>query len=78
MNPLKGRCTNYMENTNIEIQKIVDRMYAEYGTDLGILFGIKDREIVELIVSITMKFSLEEEIKSLKKISKETEDNIIF
>ena len=67
-----------MENTNIEIQKIVDRMYAEYGTDLGILFGIKDREIVELIVSITMKFSLEEEIKSLKKISKETEDNIIF
>ena len=35
-------------------EEIVNKLYAAYGTDSGILFGIKERSIVEAIVDFTL------------------------
>ena len=35
-------------------KQIVDKLYSAYGTDSGIIFGIKDRKIVEGIVEFTL------------------------
>lgn len=47
-------------NTN----KIVDSIYKAYGTDSGILFGIKERDITKAIVEFTVN-RIEDERKAL-------------
>lgn len=34
--------------------EIVSKLYKAYGTDSGILFGIKERVVVEAIVKFTL------------------------
>ena len=48
-------------------EEIVNKLYAAYGTDSGILFGIKKREIVEAIVDFTLN-SLGYHTSSIKKL----------
>lgn len=36
-------------------EQIVNDIYKAYGTDSGILFGIKEREIVAAIVEFTLR-----------------------
>ena len=38
-------------------KEIADRLYRVYGTDGGILFGIGNRETVEIIVQLTLNFN---------------------
>lgn len=47
-----------MKNAN----DITNKLYAAYGTDSGILFGIKERQIVEAIVKFTMAEILLDEL----------------
>ena len=41
-------------------EQIVNKIYARFGTDSRILFGIKDRQIVENIVELTLKLKATE------------------
>lgn len=41
-------------------EQIVDSIYKAYGTNSGILFGIKERMIVEAIVEFTIKKLIQE------------------
>lgn len=43
------------ENSNSLVQSILDKIYATYGTDSGILFGIKNKWVVETIIEFTIK-----------------------
>ncbi len=46
--------------------EIVNKLYNSFGTDSGILFGIKERQIVETIVEFTLESTQQD-----KPISKE-------
>lgn len=35
-------------------EQIVKKLYASYGTDSGVLFGISDKQVVEAIVGFTI------------------------
>jgi len=37
--------------------EILDKLYASYGTDSGILFGIADRMTVKIIVDLTFGYA---------------------
>lgn len=39
----------------METEKIVNRLYVLFGTDSGVLFGIKDKSIVSAIVDFAIK-----------------------
>lgn len=41
-------------------QEIVDSFYKSYGTDSGIIFGIKERSIVEAIVGFVLRQTVED------------------
>ncbi len=45
--------------------KIVSELYKMYGTDSGILFGIKERQIVTNIVNLTVRQCLNEVLVKL-------------
>jgi 2,3-bisphosphoglycerate-independent phosphoglycerate mutase len=42
-----------MSNT----EQVLEKLYAAYGTDSGILFGIKEKDIVKAIVEFTLNQS---------------------
>lgn len=48
------------------VEEIVDKIYAAYGTDSGVLFGIRERAIVSAIVKFTLKQVHKEEIELTK------------
>lgn len=50
-----------MEDMDRRATRIADKLYAAYGTDTGVLFGITDRSIIESII----RFTLERAIKNL-------------
>ena len=39
---------------------LMNKLYKSYGTDSGILFGIKDRSVVEAIVTFTLDEIIQE------------------
>ena len=41
--------------------EILGKLYAAYGTDSGILFGIKDRKVVDVIVEFVLNHVSESE-----------------
>lgn len=43
-----------MEITMSMADEILNKIYAAYGSGSGILFGIKEREIVEAIIKFTL------------------------
>ncbi len=57
--------------------KIMDKIYAAYGTDSGILFGIKERDIVKTIVEFTLKNSKIHNLKKDNKILREALERFV-
>lgn len=44
-------------NKQTTSDEILNKLYAAYGTDSGILFGIKEMDIVKAIVNFTLDYS---------------------
>ncbi len=49
-----------MKDNNELKEQVMRRIYAAYGTDSGILFGITEKEIVAVIVEFTIRQLLNE------------------
>jgi len=43
----------------------MDKIYRIYGTDSGILFGISEREIVGILIQLTLDFSKDDNTAKL-------------
>ena len=49
--------------TQEKVKKIMDKIYAAYGSDSGVLFGIKDTKTVKAIIRFTVQEIEEDESK---------------